>query len=136
MQNEIQIGNNRAPYKESSKSRRKAEIRMESNPATYRSEHTLLFYSSRGDKDDRQSRPKQNHTARIHSPHDYEMVLNAKHQENLAKNTSQEYVENQKHNLNSKRLDIKLDGIKSGLTRLKKELWKVSNNVAQGTFKA
>lgn len=119
---EIQIGSNRAPYKESSKSRRKAEIRMEANPATYRSEHTRFFYSSREEKDDKKSRPSQNHTARIHSPHDYDMICKAKQQENLAKNTSLEYVDSQKHTLNSKRLDIKLDGIKNGLTRLKKEL--------------
>ena len=60
----------RIPYKESSE--RRKQIKNESNPATYRSDHIKMLYKSKNEKVLNNSRVNQNHTARQHSPSEYE----------------------------------------------------------------
>lgn len=103
--------------------------RGNTNPATYRSEHSKLVTGNdnkygKNERADTNERPSQNNTARIHSPHDYNMSFNEKHISNYNRNASLEQPDSKV----SKRLDNKLDCIKSGLTKLKQELSNFNTN--------
>lgn len=72
----------RTPYEASE---RRKPIRNDTNPATYRSEHTKILYNTRGERSETHSRPKQNLTARIHSPCEYDMSLSQNSKEIYAR---------------------------------------------------
>lgn len=102
-------------------------VRGNTNPATYRSQNAKRFAvnDSREAEGDLKSRICQNNTARIHSPREYNISFNEKHGENYNQSTSVEHPKGVKM---SKRLDTKLDCIKTGLTKLKHELHSYHTN--------
>lgn len=54
-----------------------------------------MLFNTRGERAQSHARPSQNHTARIYSPNDYELILDSKKRENRDQETSLQYTEGQ-----------------------------------------